>query len=161
MSIELPLYRQQKDNTCALACLRMALAGFGFQVEEQTLEAAARIDEDGLEIGELERLARQFHLLAEIQDVPVGELRHILAAGKVPLAYLDRALFDLRPLQRARHRLRDAKMHVVVPVRVTAASVTYHDPLPPRITRKSLRLFRLAYERLGSRCVVCSKREQA
>ena len=73
------------------------------------------------------------------------------------MAYIDRAVFDLTPVQRARHSLRAAKMHVVIPTRVTAAAVTYHDPLPPRIVRKSIRLFGSAYERLGSHCVVCSK----
>jgi len=33
----------------------------------------------------------------------------------------------------------------------------YHDPLPPRVTRKSIRLFQLAHRLLGSCCVVCSK----
>ncbi len=76
------------------------------------------------------------------------------------MAYIDRAVFDLTPHQRVRHSLRDAKMHVVVPARITAETVTYHDPQPPaRIVRKSIRLFRSAYEHLGSRCVVCSKPE--
>ena len=76
------------------------------------------------------------------------------------MAYIDRAVFDLTPRQRARHSLRDAKMHVVVPVRITAGTITYHDPRPPAcIVRKSIRLFRSAYERLGSHCVVCSKPE--
>ena len=34
MSIELPIYRQETPRTCALACLRMALAAHGTSVEE-------------------------------------------------------------------------------------------------------------------------------
>ena len=37
MSTGLPHYRQEKKNTCALACLRMVLASFGTDVEEGTL----------------------------------------------------------------------------------------------------------------------------
>jgi hypothetical protein len=160
MSYKLPLYGQQKDNTCALASLRMVLAAFGTDVQESTLESRARLEEDGTEIGELERLAQQFGLVAEIQEATVEQLRQFLAEGKLAMAYIDRAGFDLTPHQRAKHSLRAAKIHVVVPTRITAEAVTYHDPRPPaRIVRKSIRLFRWAYDRLGSRCVVCSRPE--
>jgi ABC-type bacteriocin/lantibiotic exporter with double-glycine peptidase domain len=154
---KLPLYSQQKDNTCALASLRMVLVAFGSDVEESTLESQARLREDGTEIGELERLARQFGLIAEIHEATVEQLRQFLAEGRLVLAYLDRARFDLTPHQRAKHSLRAAKIHVVVPTRITAQAVTSHDPRPPaRIVRKSIRLFRSAYESLGSCGVVCS-----
>lgn len=159
MSTGLPLYRQEKKNTCGLACLRMVLASYGTDVEEGTLEGQAHMELDGTEIGELERLARQFGLVADIQEATVEQLRQLLAEGKLAMAYLDRAMFELTPAERAQHSLRAAKIHVVVPTRVTAASVIYHDPRRPRVTRKSIRLFRLAYERIGSRCVVCSKTE--
>ena len=135
----------------------MVLEAFDSQVEESTIETEARMEEEGTEIGELERLARKFGLVADIQEVPVEELQHLLAQGKWAMTYLDRAMFDLKPAQRTGHNLRGAKIHVVVPIRVGTGSVSYHDPLPGREIRKSLRLFRLAYERLGSRCVVCSK----
>lgn len=157
MSTALPLYRQEKRNTCALACLRMVLAAFGTAVEEGTFENLAPMEPDGTDIGELERLARSFGIVANIQEASVEQLRELLAAGKLPIAYIDRAVFDLTPAQRAKHTLRYAKIHVVIPTRIGAASVTYHDPMPPRVARRSLRLFRLAYDRLGSRCVVCSR----
>jgi ABC-type bacteriocin/lantibiotic exporter with double-glycine peptidase domain len=161
MSLRLPLYEQENRNTCALASLRMVLAAFGTDVEESTLESQARLEEDGTVIGELERLARQFGLVAEIQEATVKQLRQFLAEGKLAMAYIDRAVFELTPRQRAKHSLRAAKMHVIVPTRITAQAITYHDPRPSaRIVRKSIRLFRSAYERLGSRCVVCSKPEE-
>jgi beta-phosphoglucomutase-like phosphatase (HAD superfamily) len=160
MSLKLPLYEQENRNTCALACLRMVLAAFGKDVEESTLEGQARLEEDGTEIAELERLARQFGLLAEIQDPTVEKIQQFLAEGRLAMAYIDRVVFELTPRQRVSHSLRDAKMHVVVPIRITAGSVTYHDPRPPaRIVRKSIRLFRSAYDHLGSHCIVCSKPE--
>lgn len=160
MRIALPLYKQEKDNTCALACLRMALAAFGTNVEERALEAEATMHERGTLIDGLERLARRFGLVAEIQEATVEDLRRLLAGGRVPIAYLDRAVFELTPRQRAKHSLRDAQIHTVIPTRVTAASVTYHDPLGPRVTRRTVGLFRYAYERLGGLCVVCAKREE-
>jgi len=120
MSIELPLYRQEKDNTCALACLRMVLAAFGTTVEERELESRARLQEEGTLIDELERLAREFHVIAEIQDTTVEELQRILNEGKFPIAYIDRAVLELPPRQRAQHSIRDAIIHTVIPTRVTA-----------------------------------------
>ena len=158
MIIELPLYRQEKDNTCALACLRMVLTAFGTKVEERELESRARLEEEGTVIDELERLAREFHLIAESRDTTVEELQRILNEGKLPIAYIDRAVFELRPQRRARHSIRDAIIHTVIPTRVTAKAVTFHDPRPPEITRKTIRLFRQAYMNLGGRCVVCAKR---
>jgi hypothetical protein len=161
MSIELALYGQEKHNTCALACLRMVLAAYGKHVPESTIEEQARIQPDGTDIGELVRLARHFGLGAELQEITVDELGQLLMGSKVAIAYIDRALFYLSPAQRARHSLRAAKIHVVIPTRVTATSVTYHDPLPPRIMRRSKRLFRAAYEHLGSRSVLCWKPDSA
>lgn len=74
MTIELPLYAQEKDNTCALACLRMVLAAFGTQVEESVLESQARMEERGNLTDELERLAR-LYLNANIQHPTLEELR--------------------------------------------------------------------------------------
>ena len=138
----------------------MVLAAYGTHVDEGTIEAQARMEPQGTAIEELERLARHFGLVAEIQEATVERLRLLLVEGKLPIAYIDRAVYDLTPAQRRRHPLRDARMHNIVPVRITPASVTYHDPLPPgRIVRKSIGLFRLAYERLDRTCVVCSRRE--
>jgi hypothetical protein len=161
MSIELPLYRQEKDNTCALACLRMVLAALGSHFSEAEIEARAAMQEEGLRIDELERLARQFELVAEIRETTVEELQAILAEGKLPIAFVDRAVFDLRARQRAQHSIRDAIIHTVIPTQVTAKSVTLHDPRLPRITRKAVRLFRQAYLSLGGHCVICSRPPQA
>jgi ABC-type bacteriocin/lantibiotic exporter with double-glycine peptidase domain len=157
MSIELPFYPQEKRNTCALACLRMVLAAFDRYVQESELEAHARMEPEGTRIDELERLARQFQLVAEIQETTVEELRWILAEGRLPIVYLDRIVFELNPRQRAQHSIRDAIIHNVIPTRVTATSVTFHDPRLPRVTRRTTRLFRQAFNRLGGRCVVCAK----
>jgi ABC-type bacteriocin/lantibiotic exporter with double-glycine peptidase domain len=161
MSFKLPLFRQQKPKTCALACLRMVLAAHGTNVEESVLESQAHMEPEGTPIGEVERLARLYGLAAEIQETTVADLRRILAEGSFPIAYIDRAIFDLTPRQRSQHRLRAAKMHVVVTVGVTDTSVVFHDPLSPRVVRKPVRVFRQAFERLGGCCVICSLKKNA
>jgi hypothetical protein len=135
----------------------MVLAAYGTHVGESKLQEHAHIEAGGTEIGELQHLARQFGLIADTREATIGQLQQLLAEGKFAIAYIDRAVFELTPAQRVRHSLRAAKIHTVIPTRVTEAVVAYHDPLVPRVTRRSIRVFRLAYERLGSRCVVCSK----
>ncbi len=136
----------------------MVLAAYGQNVGESALERHARMDPGGTDIGELERLARQFGLVADIRELTVKQLGQLLREGRLAVAFIDRAVFELTPAQRLRHSLRAAKIHIVLPTRVTMSSVTYHDPLPPgRVVRRSIRLFRVAYESLGSHCVLCSK----
>ena len=50
MTIELPLYTQEKDNTCPLACLRMVLAADDTHVEESRLES--HVPMEGCRVGE-------------------------------------------------------------------------------------------------------------
>ena len=158
MNIELPLYRQEKDNTCTLACLRMVLAAFGTQVEESVLESHARMEDNGVMIEEVQRLARQWRLMAEIQETSIADLRRLLREGKLPITFIDRKVFDLSPSQRARHSIHDAIIHTVIPTQITAGTVKFHDPRPPaQIMRKPLRLFERAHQGLGGYSVVCSK----
>src|SRR5207237_6019652 len=77
------------------------------------------------------RLARQFGLVATIQEATVEQLRQFLAEGKQAMAFIDRAVFDLTPRQRAKHSLRAAEMHVGVPTRITADAVTYSRSAAP------------------------------
>lgn len=137
----------------------MVLAAFGSHVEERDLEAEAKMEQEGTLIDELERLARQQQLVAEIREATIADLRQLLVEGRVPIAFIDRAIFDLTPEQRAKHPLHLAKIHCVIPTRVTDAHITFHDPRPPRATRRSIELFRQAYQRLGSYSVVCSRPE--
>jgi hypothetical protein len=139
----------------------MVLAAFGTSVPERELEANARMEEGGTPIEELQRLAQRFGLVAEIQERTVEQLQQVLAEGKLAIAYLDRAVFDLTPRERATHSPWDAKVHAVVPIRVTDTSITFHDPLPPRVTRRSIRRFREAHQLFDNACVVCGKPEEA
>lgn len=159
MNIRIPHYKQEDDNTCALACLRMVLAAYGTHVQESEIKALAHMELNGTRIDELERLAHHFHLEAEIQDVTLEEMQQLLTDGKLPIAYIDRKIFELTPRHRTQHSIRNATIHNVIPIEVTAKSVIYHDPLQPRITRKTARLFGQAFRRLGGRCVVCWKPE--
>jgi ABC-type bacteriocin/lantibiotic exporter with double-glycine peptidase domain len=157
MNIELPLYAQEKRNTCALACLRMVLAAYGTHLDESAIEAETTIEDEGAPIEEIERLARRYGLVAEIQETTLTDLGRILRQGGLPIAFIDRGVFDMAPHERLKHSIHDAKIHTVIPTRLSSASVTFHDPLPPRVTRRSIKLFDLAHRLLGRYCVVCAQ----
>lgn len=57
-----PFFRQECDDTCALACLRMILSSFGKLVSEAELVDAVHMQEGGVDIEELARLARHYDL---------------------------------------------------------------------------------------------------
>jgi hypothetical protein len=78
----------------------MVLAANGIHVEERVLESQAHMEEGGTPIDELERLARRYGLAAEIQYTTLSDLRRLLAEDRLPIAYIDRAIFDLTPRQR-------------------------------------------------------------
>jgi hypothetical protein len=83
----------------------MVLAAYGVQVDEGSIEVQAQLEPTGTAIGELERIARQFGLAAEVLERTTEQLRELLAEGKLAIAYIDRAVYDLTPVQRTRHSL--------------------------------------------------------
>lgn len=115
------------------------------------------MEEEGTLIDELERLARHFGLEANIEVTTPDDLNRLLQEGRLSIAYVDRAVFDLNRRQRAKLSLHDAIVHAVIPIRITTASVYFHDPRPPQITRRSLEMFQEAHSRLGNNSVVCAK----
>jgi hypothetical protein len=75
MGVDIPHYRQQQENTCALVCLRMVLAAYGIQVTEREIEARTRLVERCVHIAELERLAHLYELEAEIWEATINDQR--------------------------------------------------------------------------------------
>lgn len=134
----------------------MVLAKYGIHVQESTLESQAAMEAGGTLISELARLAQQYNLLAEIRNSTIDDLRQILDEGKVPIAYIDRSVFDLTPSQRVKHPLHRAVIHAVIPTYMTAKTVVCHDPLVPTVKRRAIRLFELAHRRLTGVSLVCS-----
>lgn len=150
MASRLPLYGQETNESCALACLRMVLAANGTFVEEHDLELQAATQAGGTHIQDLERLARRFGLLAQIEQVTPTQLRAIVEKGRLAITYVNRAFFDLPSLRHTRSAFTHPKVHAVIPIRVSEHYVTFHDPLdPPRIARRSILRFDRAHGFLG------------
>ena len=154
MTRSLPLLRQEREDSCALACLRMVLAGRGTVVTEAELEQRVQREEGGTEIDELERLARSFGLVATCQETTAGQIRSLLIADSDVIAYINRAVFDLRTLTTLVPALRSLCVHAVVPTLVTARHVRFHDPRLPEVVCKTIRRFEAAQRHMRSVCLV-------
>lgn len=89
----------------------MVLAAYGMDVDESVLRMSAHVEQEGTRIDEVERLTRQFGLCAEIQEPTVEQLGDLVADGKLPITYIDRAVFKLKPSARVGLSLRSARMH--------------------------------------------------
>jgi hypothetical protein len=137
----------------------MVLAAGGRHVAERTIEVEARMEEGGTAIEELERLARRFGLMAHIQAATADQLRRILAEGKLSIVYLNRTVFELPSLRQLRRAATDPKLHAVIPTRVSPHFVTFHNPRPPRIARRSLSRFDRAQRFVGYATLVCGELE--
>jgi hypothetical protein len=134
----------------------MVLAACGTKVDEATLERQVRMEEGGIAIEELQRAARGYGLVAEIEETKVVDLRRILVQGKLPITYVNRSVFDLRALRHVRQALGNVRVHAVIPTRITADFVTFHDPRLAAIRRKSIIRFACAHQHLGCVSLVCA-----
>ena len=64
---------------------------------------------------------------------------------------------DLTKLTNLTPALRSRQIHAVVPLRVTARYVTFHDPRPPAVVSKTIRRFEAAQRHTGAVCLVLAK----
>jgi hypothetical protein len=154
MTRTLPLLKQEREDTCAIACLRMVLAGRGTMVTERELMLRIPMEEGGVEIQELERLARTLGLIATAREATARQIREHLREGSDVIAYINRSVFDLSGLTDLTPALRSRRIHAVVPIHATARQITFHDPLWPAVVTKTIRRFEEAQRHLRSACLV-------
>lgn len=151
----LPLLMQERDETCALACHRMVLAGRAIVVAETDLEQRlSRKEAGGTAMVDLQRLAGSFGLAAEIQEANVRQISNMLLIGCDVIAYINRAVFDLHRLTDLTAALHSGIIHAVVPVRINKRHIQFHDPLVPATIAKTIRRFEAAQKHVRSICLV-------
>ena len=84
---------EEKKNTCfgvpadGPCCVRSK--------SSRALLQGQRPETDGTAVAELERLAGNLGSLQTSRKATVEQLRDLLAEGKLPIVYLDRAIFDI------------------------------------------------------------------
>ncbi len=145
MNSKPPFFAQERYDTCALACLRMILAYYGTEVSEAELVRMTAMEEGGVDIEELARLARRCGLVAEIVSLSEEELIELNAQRRWMIVYLNRWPLD-----------RVFAIHAVIPIRVSRVFVTVLDPMRGQ-RRLSRRKFDQARKYLDRLCVVCNQ----
>ena len=143
MTSKPPFFPQERYDTCALACLRMILAHHGTEVTEAELVRATEMEEGGVDIEELARVAGRHGLRAEVRELPEDALTPLLAQERWAIVYLNRFPLD-----------RQFAIHAVIPIRMTRHYVTILDPRKGerRVSRRKFDQARRYLDRYG---VVC------
>ncbi len=144
MSLKPPFFEQGREDSCALACLRMVLAHHGITVTEDELVGAAG-KEGWLDPHEVAMLARRYGLTISYRQLNVNDLKTSIDRQEFPIVLLYRYPLD---------GVRDT--HAVVPFRFTPHFVWFLDPLrpPPGERRVSIKKFEQARRMIGQWCVV-------
>ena len=85
-----PPLRQEKEDNCALACLRSLCNFYGIAVEEAELEVRAKKQSWGVEIQDLTLAAASLGLDADIAALDLAACRQLISADVFPIVYLNR-----------------------------------------------------------------------
>ena len=131
------LIKQERSDTCMLACLRMALASCGIPTTEAALIEQDSLEEGGLDPATLAELAQRYGLTAEARQIDLKTIVELVAHDQYPIVLLDRSVLD-----------REFSIHAVIPIHFSPHYVQVLDPLRGR-RRQSRRKFGRAHRRIG------------
>jgi ABC-type bacteriocin/lantibiotic exporter with double-glycine peptidase domain len=123
----------------------MILAYHGTAISEAELVRESAMEEGGLDIEELARVAGRHGLRTEIRVLPEAALGPLIAQNSWTIVYLNRFPLD-----------RQFAIHAVIPIRITGHYVTILDPRKGqrRLSRRKLDQARRYLDRLGVVCDV-------
>jgi ABC-type bacteriocin/lantibiotic exporter with double-glycine peptidase domain len=126
----------------------MILAYHGIETSEAGLALAAKMEEGGVDIEELSRVARRFGLRAEVRELKEDALFDLIAKQQWAILYFNRFPLD-----------KQFAIHSVIPIRMTRHYIRVLDPRKGEI-RVSRRKFDEARRYLGWFGVVCDYSEK-
>ncbi len=78
-----PFIRQERSDTCMLACLRMVLASCGIKATESALVEQVSLEEGGLDPAALAALAERYGLKAEPRQVDIETIAELVGGESV------------------------------------------------------------------------------
>lgn len=118
MISKLPIYKQEKPYSCAVACLRMVLSVYGIKISEEELREKCKTTEIGTSAEDMVFCATEFGLEAEIVYLTLPELKKILSDPIYPIVFIN--LFPINNI---------ISTHAVIIVRIKNGEVEIIDPL--------------------------------
>ncbi|HID27071.1 MAG TPA: hypothetical protein EYP22_04475 [Methanosarcinales archaeon] len=98
--LEVPLYKQEKENFCELACLCMVFEFYGLYVDEKTLieEIGLENNDYGISPIELSELASTFGLVVRLEDnYTMDQLQENIYNETLVIVLIDPGVLDGDP----------------------------------------------------------------
>ena len=93
MKLNIPYFKQEKNTTCGVACLRMVLAFYGEEISEFEMEEACETSWLGNNCGELAQGALKYGFEAEeLEHITPEYLLTILEQNSPLIALIDPAV---------------------------------------------------------------------
>jgi ABC-type bacteriocin/lantibiotic exporter with double-glycine peptidase domain len=120
MKLKVPYFKQEKNTTCGVACLRMVLASYGKDVSESKLEETCETGWLGNTCGELVKGVEKFGFKAEeVDNVTLKYLSSQLEKRYPLIALIDPAIL---------YGGIEGFGHFVVITGIEGDNIYYHDP---------------------------------
>jgi ABC-type bacteriocin/lantibiotic exporter with double-glycine peptidase domain len=93
MKLNIPYFRQEKNTTCGVACLRMVMAFYSKDIKEFELEEACETGWLGNTCGELVQCVKKYGFEAEeVENITTDYVKTILRKNHPIIALLDPAI---------------------------------------------------------------------
>jgi ABC-type bacteriocin/lantibiotic exporter with double-glycine peptidase domain len=147
MNSKPPFVRQERPDTCAIACLRMILAYQGLARSEADVVQSAAMQPSGMDPEGLAQLAQRYGLHAVVQQLDREALGNLIRQQRFPIVFLYRRLIN-----------GVGEGHAVIPVRLSRQYVAFLDPLRGE-RRVTIRKFEEARRLVGQWVVVWEQPE--
>ena len=142
MNSKPPFVKQERPDTCAIACLRMILAYQGLPRSEADVVQSTGMQPSGLDPERLAQLTQRYGLHAVEQQLDPEALFDLIRRQRFPIVFLYRRLIN-----------GVGEGHAVIPVRLSRQYVTFLDPLRGE-RRVTIRKFEEARRLVGQWVVV-------
>lgn len=136
------LFKQEKTYACAVACLRMILDYWGFEIDESSLAVLCRTDANGTSADDLVHAASRLGFPARKEYSSIKEVQKYLNEGIFPILYVNLLAIDGLAIT-----------HAFVLEAATAGSVTVLDPWHGR-RKIALQQFKIAWEKTRNLAVL-------
>ena len=128
-SVRVPYFRQEWENSCGIACVRMILAYFGRKISERELRDAIKLREDDLGTTpiQLEKLCKKLnHRTLLKDDASVDELKNFLKNRIPVIVLIDPGVLEDKPWIYA--------AHFTVVTKISKDHIYLNDPDKGRLT---------------------------
>lgn len=147
MKSKLPFHKQEKPYTCAVACLRMILGFYDFEVDEESLREKCRTTTFGTAAEDVVKAAHEFGLAARKEYATFEALRQYLTENIFPILFINLLVIDGYNTT-----------HAIVVEEILESEIKFFDP---RVGSRTVQidLMRYAWQRAKNVAIIIEKQK--